>query len=180
MAAVQAQVFRVTRSRRQEADPMPRYDAAKWMLDHRDFRFRPQESVAASARVFHEPIPTRHTRNVMTEYSAEVPHLLVEQRRAGVGIAVSSKQQRMTALHANVLVMIVPIDEALIRVVSEKTGQCVTDARRRAIQAEVCGTASALPMGRIRGCEKNMVVDVVAPQRAGYSSHGSLQNRFSS
>jgi hypothetical protein len=116
----------------------------------------------------------------MPEYSAEVPHLLIEQQRVGVGIAVSSKQQRMTALYAYVLVMIVPIDEALIRVVSEKTGQCVTDARQRAIQAEVCGTASALPMGRIRGCEKNMIVDVVAPQRAGYSSHGSLQNRFSS
>jgi hypothetical protein len=80
----------------------------------------------------------------------------------------------MTALHANVLVMIVPIDEVLIRVVSEKTRQRVTDARQRAIEAEVCGTASARPLGRIGGCEKDMIVDVVAPQRAGYSSHEYL------
>ena len=163
---MQAHIFCVARSRRQEADPVSRYDAAQWMLDHRDFRFRPQKSVAASARVLHESIPGGHARHVMTEYSAEVPHLLVEQRRAGVGIAVSGKQQGMTALNANVLVMIVPIDEVLIRVVSEKTRQRVTNARQGSIQAEVCGPASAGPMGRIPGCEKNMIVDVVAQQRA--------------
>jgi hypothetical protein len=116
----------------------------------------------------------------MPEYSAEVPHLLVEQRGEGVGIAVSGKQQGMTALDAYVFVMFVPIDEVLIRVVSEKTGQRVPDARQRAIQAEVWRTASARPIGRIRACEKNMIVDVVAPQRAGYSSHGSLQKGGSS
>jgi hypothetical protein len=56
----------------------------------------------------------------MTEYSAEVAHLFLEQRGAGVGIALSGKQQRMTALNTHVLVMIVPIDEVLIGVVSEK------------------------------------------------------------
>ena len=145
---------------------MSRYDAAQWMLDHRDFRFRPQKSVAASARVLHESIPGGHARHVMTEYSTEVPHLLVEKRRVGVWIAASGKQQGMTALDAYVLVMLVPIDEVLIRVVSEKAGQRVTDARQASIQAEVCRPAPARPMGRIRGCEKNMIVDVVAPQRA--------------
>jgi hypothetical protein len=56
----------------------------------------------------------------MTEYSAEVPHLLVEQPGGGVGITVSCKQQWMAALNAHVLVMIVPIDEVLIGMVSEK------------------------------------------------------------
>lgn len=115
---MQAHVFRITSSRRQEADPVPRQDAAHWMLDHLDFRFGPQESVAASASVLHETVATGHARHVMTEYSAEVPHLLVEQRGAGVWIAVGGKQQGMTALNANVLVVIVPIDEVLISVVS--------------------------------------------------------------
>jgi hypothetical protein len=66
----------------------------------------------------------------MPEYSAEVSHLLVEQPGAGVRIAVSRKEQWMTALNANVLVMIVPIDEVLIRVVPEKTRQRVADARQ--------------------------------------------------
>jgi len=172
---VQAQVFRITRPRRQEADPVPCQDAAQWMLDHRDFRFRPQKSVAASASVLHETVARGDARHAMTEYSAEVPHLLVEQRGAGVGIAVSGKQQGMAALNADVLVMIVPIDEVLIRVVSEKTRQSVTDTRQRTIHAEVFDAASARPLGRIGGCEKDVIVDVVAPQRAGYSSHGNLQ-----
>jgi len=130
MAAVHAQVFRVTGPRRQEADPMSRQDAAHWMLDHLDFRFRPQESVAAPARVLRETVPSRHARHAMPEYSAEVSHLLVEQPGAGVRIAVSRKEQWMTALNANVLVMIVPIDEVLIRVVPEKTRQRVADARQ--------------------------------------------------
>jgi hypothetical protein len=109
----------------------------------------------------------------MTEYSAQVAHLLVEQRRGGVRIAISGEQKWMTALNANVLVIIVPIDQVLIRVVSQKTGQGVTHMRQRAIEAEVCGTAPARAMGRVRGCEKDMIVDVVAPQPASYSSHGS-------
>jgi hypothetical protein len=167
MAAVQAQVFRVTRSRRQEPDPMPRYDAAQRMFHQRDLRFRSQKRVTASARVFDETIPTGHARHVMTEYSAEVAHFLVEQRGAGVGIDLSGEQQRMTALNANVLVMIVAIDEVLIRVVSEKTRQRVSDARQGTIEAEVCGATSAAPPGGIRRFQKNVIVDVVAPQRAG-------------
>jgi hypothetical protein len=116
---------------------------------------------------------------VVPEYPAEVPDLLVEQRGLRVWIAVSGKQQRVAALDAHVLVMIIPIDEMLVRVVSEKTGQRVTDARQGAVEAEVRGTAPARPLGRIGGCEKDMIVDVVAPHRAGYSSHGSLQKGIS-
>jgi hypothetical protein len=81
----------------------------------------------------------------------------------------------MTALNADVLVMIVPIDEVLIGVVSEETRQSMTDARQGAVEAEVFGAASARPLGGIGSCEKNMIVDVVTPHRAGYSSHGSLR-----
>jgi hypothetical protein len=168
MAAVKAQVLRVSGSRCQEADPVSRHDAAQWVLDSCDFRFRPQKSVAASARVLYETVPSGHARHVMTEYSAEVPHLLVEQRRAGVGIAGSGKEQRMPALNADVLVIVVPIDEVLIRVVSEKTGQRVTHVCQRAIDAEVRRPTSACPVRRICACEKDMIVDVVAPQGATY------------
>lgn len=109
---------------------MSRDDAAHWMLDRHDFRIRPQKSVAAPARVLDETVPIRHARHVVTEYSAQVPHLLVEHRGVGVRIAVGGKQQGMSALNADVLVMIVPIDKVLVRVMSEKTGQRVTDARQ--------------------------------------------------
>ena len=128
---------------------MPRHDTAQRMLDRRHLRVRSQKGVTASARVFYETVPSGHARHVMTEYSAEVPHLLVEQRRAGVGIAVSGKQQRMPALNTDVLMIVVPIDEVLIRVVSEKTGQRMTHVCQRAIDAEVRRPTSARPVGRI-------------------------------
>jgi hypothetical protein len=161
---------------------MSRYDAAQWMLDRFDFRFRPQKGVTASARVLDETVPIGHGRHVVTEYSAQVTHLLVEHREVGVRIAVGGKQQGMSALDADVLAMIVPIDKVLIRVVPEKTGQRVTDTRQGTVRAEVLGPAPAGPLGRIGRCEKNMIVDMVAPQRAAYcfgaseggscSSHG--------
>ena len=161
---------------------MSRYDAAQGMLDRCDLQFRPQKSVAAPARVLDETVPIGHARHVVAEYSAQVAHLLVEHRGVGVRIAVGGKQQGMSALNADVLVMIVPIDKVLIRVVPEKTGQRVTDTRQGTVRAEVRGPAPAGPPGRIRRCEKNMIVDMVAPQRAAYclgatedgscSSHG--------
>jgi hypothetical protein len=146
---MKAQILRISSSRCQKADPMSRHDTAQRMLDRRHFRFRPQKSVTASARVLYETVSSGHARHVMTEYSAQVPHLLVEQRRAGVGIGVSGKQQRMPALNTDVLVIVVPIDKVLIRVVSEKTGQRMTHVCQRPIDAEVWRPTSARSMGRI-------------------------------
>jgi hypothetical protein len=117
---------------------------------------------------------------VVTEYSAQVAHLLVENRGVGVRIAVGGKQQGMSALNADVLVMIVPIDKGLIRVVSEKTGQRVTDTRQGTVRAEVRGPAPAGPLGRIWRCEKNMIVDMVAPQRAAYCLGATEAGSYSS
>jgi hypothetical protein len=169
MAAVKAQELRVAGSRCQEADPMSRQNAAQWMLDRCDFRFRPQESVAAPACVFDETIASSHGRDAVTENSAQVSNLLVEHRGVGIRIAVGGKQQGMSALNADVLVMIVPIDKVLIRVMSEKTGQRVTDVRQGTVRSKIRGPTPAGPAGRIRVCKEGVIVDVVAPQRATYS-----------
>ena len=181
---MQPQKLSVSSPRRQKADPMSRYDAAQWVLDRRDFRFRPQKGVAAPTRVLDESVPIGHARHAVTEYSAQVAHLLVEDRGVRIRIAVSGKQQGMSALNADVLVMIVPVDEVLVGVVSEKTGQRVTDTRQRAVRAEVRCPAPAGPTRRIRRFEKNMIVDMVAPQGAtdclcaaedgSFSRHGYL------
>lgn len=181
---MQAQKLRVSGPRCQKADPVSRYDAAQWMLHGFDFRFRPQKSVAAPTRVLDETVPIGHARHAVAEYSAQVAHLLVEDRGVGIRIAVSGKKQGMSALNADVLVMIVPIDKVLVGVVSEKTGQRVTDTRQRAVRAEVRRPASAGPTRRVRRRQKNMIVDMVAPQGAtdclgaaedgSFSRHGYL------
>jgi hypothetical protein len=99
------------------------------MSHYCDFRFRPQESVAASTRVLGETVSGGHQRYVMPEYSAEVPHFLVEDGSFGVGITVSREEEGVAALNADVLVMAVALDKALICVMAKETRERMTNAR---------------------------------------------------
>src|SRR5215208_6776868 len=70
----------------------------------------------------------------------------------------------MPALDADILVTPVTIDQPLVGVMSEKTGQRVAHARRLAVGSQVHRTAAAAPVpsGRV---PKFAVIDVVSPHR---------------
>ena len=77
--------------------------------------------MAAKTGILVESHSSCHELDVMPEHTAEVSHFLVEERNIGIRITILCEQQRMTALHADVLVIAVSVGEPLIRVMPQET-----------------------------------------------------------
>lgn len=102
--------------------------------------------------------------HTMPEHAAQITNLLLERRRGRIRIVFGVKQQRMAALHADVLVTAVTVDELFVIVLAEETRQRVTDVRQRAIFRQVIGAATTAPadVGRLL---ENVIVDVMTPNK---------------
>jgi hypothetical protein len=66
--------------------------------------------------------------HAVTEQTAEIADFLLELSVCGVGIAVRRENERVPALDADILVMLVAIGHAHVRVVAEKAGQGMANA----------------------------------------------------
>jgi hypothetical protein len=64
---------------------------------------------------------------MMSEKTAEVADLLLEEDRFGVGVVVNVEDERVSALHASVLAMIVSLGHFGVGVVAEEARQRVPD-----------------------------------------------------
>ena len=87
-----------------------------------------EKRVAAVARVLDEPVTQRDAVHTMTEQPAEVTDFLPELAIRVVGVAIRRKHERVPALNANILVMLVANSHAHIRVMAEKAGQGMANA----------------------------------------------------
>ena len=169
MAAVLADVLGESGARGDEGDPVPREDANRRMLHDDQIALGLQKRVPAETCVLDKPIARGDPRDPVTDQPAQITNLLVEDGGVGVRIAIGGKQQRVTALHAHVLVIAVAIDQPLICVMSEKTREGMSDARRTAVGEEIRLAAPAIAVGAVVSA-KHVIVDVMAP-------HGARQPR---
>jgi len=78
MAAIDAHVLREAAPAREEADAVRPEEADRGMAYELSARVRFQEAVTAMARVFGEPVPSRHGSDAMSEQAAGVPYFLAE------------------------------------------------------------------------------------------------------
>lgn len=110
MATIATHVLGVTPAPGDEADAMAADDADGRMGNvERLFRGRSQEGVPAVARELTEAVARHNDLHVMAEQAAAVSDLFVEDHLAAIRIATGFKQQRVSALHADVFSMTVAL-----------------------------------------------------------------------
>jgi len=140
--------------------------ADRRMPDHAQAAFLSEKCVAASARILNEPVAFGDGDDAVAEQATQIPHLLAEQQRVRVPVAVGREQQRVTALDADVLVIAVARRETFVGVMAEEARQRVTDPCRGSVGAEVDLAATARPLLASAEAAEVVVVDVVPPQGA--------------
>jgi len=170
MAAIAAHIFNITGTSREIPDAVSAKDTNRPMIDVCPLVSGLQKCVAAVTGKLAIPITVRHHMYTVTEEATEIAHLLVEERRPLIGIFSRLEQQGMTTLHAHILVMTVALNEFLIGVVPQKTGQRVSDVRQRTVLAEI---RPAAPASALEKCFrlKSVVVDLVTPDSTPELSH---------
>lgn len=128
VAAVATDELRVASPSCHEADAMSAAHADGRMRDVQLLvAFRFQEGVATMARELAKAITVHDHVHLMSEETAAVADLLIEHGRIGVGGVVNVEDERVAALHAGVLAMLVSIDHLGVGVVAEEAGQRVPD-----------------------------------------------------
>lgn len=168
MAAVSTHILCISATPRDETDPVPAGHADSGMLDMQlPVTLRFQEGVAAVARTLAEAVPVGNHVHVMAEDAAAIPDFLVEDRRLAVGIVVGLEHERVAALNADVFAMAIAFDQVGVRVVTEKARERMPDVGKRAILAEVRGSAWTLATGGgLALLSKPVVIHLMAPDRA--------------
>src|SRR5688572_22456637 len=144
VTTIAAHVLHESAAARDVVNAMAAHNADGRMSDVRHIQLGLEKRVAAVACELAIAVAIADHVHVVTEQSAEVADFLVENSRVPVRIRVGAKQQRVAALHADVLRVPVALDEFRIRVMAEKARQRMADVRRRAVLAEVLRTAPAL------------------------------------
>ena len=114
------------------------------------------------AGVLRETIPRRNGLNAMAEQPAAIPHFLREQLAIGERVGARGIDQRVAALHADVLMSAVAVRKPHVGVVPEKTGERVANVRQRPVLTEVLDAATASAFALIRDTEE-LVVNNMSP-----------------
>ena len=78
------------------------------------------------AGIFGKAVTRGGEVHAVSEQPAQVAHFLAEPRGRCVGIAVGMEEQRMSALHADIIVVTVANRETFVGVVAEEAGERVT------------------------------------------------------
>jgi hypothetical protein len=165
MSAVLADILDIVRAARQKDDPVRGEKANQGMPDSPLTSSSLQERVAAVARVLDEAIARSDRRDTVPEHSARIANFFREAVTAGKPIAVASKDKRVAASHAHVLVRGIAIEQTHVGVVPKEAGKRVADVSGGAVLVQVLDAASAAPGPSGRGSEL-LVVDNVAPNCA--------------
>lgn len=162
MAAVATDVLGVAAAAGDEANAVGGEKADQGMADPARHTLRLQKRMTAEAGVLREPVTVGDVPDLVAKEPAPVADLLGEDGALGKRVRCRRKNERMTAAHADVLVVAVAVDQANVGVVAEKAGQRVADARERAVLAEIWRAAAALPAAVVEPAE-GAVVDRVSP-----------------
>jgi hypothetical protein len=173
VSTVHADVLGEAASSGEVLDEVARDDANRRVTDQsRRFGLcdsRLQERMPAEARILFVTISSRHVMHTMAEDAAQISHLLPECHGLGIWVMTFAKEQRVTALHADVFMAAVAIGQLLVMVLAEETRQGVPDVRDRAVFGQVARAAAAPPAIGVR-CLEDVVVDVMSPHGARESS----------
>lgn len=162
MAAVLADVLRVSRPLFHEADPVGGQEADERMAGLALAGCAPQEAVAAVTCILDEAMTAVDRRHLVTEQAAGVPHFLGELCGVGERVGRGRERQRMSASNADILVNAVPIGQTHVGVMPEETGQRMANVRGLSRCRQVLDTATAAAHV-IGGSAEHIVVDHVTP-----------------
>ena len=146
MAAIAAHVFHESAAARDVLNPVAAHDADGRVRDVSDVTLGLEKRVAAVARELAIAVAIADGVHVVPEEPAEVSDFLVEDGRFAIRVCVHAKQQRMTALHADIFSMVVALDQFFVSVMAKETRQRVPDVRERPVLAEIPGAAAAPPL----------------------------------
>jgi hypothetical protein len=144
---------------------MPAGDAHKRVSDDVQGAVRLQERVTAVTGVLGKPIPRRHEMNPMPEKAAQVADPFSKTFSGHIRIVDGLEEQRVSALHASVLVMPMPARHPHVCMLSEEARQRMAHARVGPVSPEV-QRAAAADRQLSNPLTEEAVVHVVTPERA--------------